>query len=332
MFLWIVFGILISSFILILSYIEIARYFNIICMPSERRNHDIPTPRGGGIVVIPCIAFFTFLYLKFIHSDVNSENVKNIMFISLFLCFIFFLDDVKNIRRSIRFFSQIIAACLGFYVCGEKAIIFDILPYWLNGIIVVFGWVWFMNLYNFMDGIDGMTSSNTIFFSLSIIFIGYFVQDYSYTEFTSIASVIAFAMFPFLVLNWHPAKIHIGDSGSISLGFIIGYIFLCTSHYVGLVIPTIIPSYYLFDSTLTLLRRLIKKENILEPHSKHFFQLAKRSGISPKKICLMIFFINITIVSFVFILLNHNTTLIKISIAIITAFLNIALLYKMKRL
>ncbi len=313
---WLFFSAFVAAFILILSYIDIAKKYGIVDKPDARRNHIGELVRGGGIVLLLCSIVTYIAYLHFYEMGIVMTKGLKILLISLILGLIFFIEDIRQIRRSIRFFTQILCAVLGAIACKDAVVIFEI-PYILNFILVVIGWVWFMNLYNFMDGIDGITASNTLFFLFAIILIVANIAGGTALELKWVCVWIIPAFLAFLLLNWHPSRIIIGDSGSIAFGFILGYIFLELSSLVGLVIPIILCSYYLLDSGITIASRLLKKEDITTPHSKHFFQIAVRGGLKPNQICYTIMCANIANFGLTYMLLLRNNTLnITLSIAL----------------
>ncbi|QED23404.1 MraY family glycosyltransferase [Candidatus Deianiraea vastatrix] len=316
------------SIILLISYIEIGCKFGITDKPDSRRNHKGELVRGGGIVLIFSALFSSlafFYYTK--DSDINSAQLFQILTVFVLLGSSFFIEDIKSLRRTLRFIIQFIAAGFGIMIAGDKALVFSDIPDVMNYLIVFIGWVWFMNLYNFMDGIDGMTATNTIFFALATLFISSLTPVMNNDEIVLLSKGLIPGFLAFLILNWHPSKVILGDSGSIAFGFLFGYIFLSMSHYVGILIPSLICSYYLLDASITLIMRIVKKENILEPHSKHFFQIALRSGaFSPRQICIIIALANIAILFISYMLVVKNSAY-TIAIAIFLAtFIHISLL------
>lgn len=325
MLLWLFCWTFVATFILILSYRDIAKKFGIVDKPDERRNHIGELVRGAGIVILFCSIISYYIYISYYNGNATSTTAMKILLISAVLGIIFFLEDVGSVRTSIRFTAQIVSAILAVYICKDMILVLPNVPYFVNFIIVVIGWVWFMNLYNFMDGIDGMTATNTIFFLLAIILLTSSSMFGAKTDIDGLCISILPTFIAFFLLNRHPAKVIIGDSGSIAFGFILGYIFLNLSNCVGLVIPIIICSYYLFDSSLTLISRITKMENILNPHSKHFFQIAVRGGLKPNQICNIIICVNIAMFGIAYLLLTHNST-INVLIGIISCLIINAIL------
>ena len=303
---WILFLSFLLSFIFLLSYIEVAKKFKIVDKPDERRNHKGELVRGGGIILIFMTIASSLLLMRY-NNIANSAQMLQILTIFGILGLLFFIEDVRSLRRSLRFALQFIAAILASLICQERVIVFTNLPYLLNIIIVVIGWIWFMNLYNFMDGIDGITATNTIFFATSVLFLISVLNLNSCFDIELFCLAVIPIFLAFLILNWSPSKLILGDSGSIAFGFLFGYIFLSFASYIGLLVPILLCSYYLCDSSITLIKRIAAKENILHPHSKHFFQIALRGGLTAKQICLTIFLLNICLFSISYMLITKHT-------------------------
>jgi UDP-N-acetylmuramyl pentapeptide phosphotransferase/UDP-N-acetylglucosamine-1-phosphate transferase len=208
---------------------------------------------------------------------------------------VFFIEDIYGINRYVRLVIQATASIAGTYAIGERAIVVDFLPYFVNFGIVSIGWIWFMNMFNFMDGVDGMTSTNSLFFIFAILFFCYKIDPHTRSD----LMIIMYSLFPmmvvFLIKNWHPAKMFVGDSGSIGLGFLFGYGMITLQSKVGILIPTIICSYYLSDSVITIIKRIINKEDISQPHCKHYFQIAIRGGLRPRSVIYTISILNLSL-------------------------------------
>ena len=259
-------------------------------VPTERSNHRTPKPRGAGIILIPLILFSTSVI--FLLEDTLNNNWKIIFGFCLLLSILSLLDDIKNISTKIRLTFQIFCVFSSLYLFKDKLNIFMRSSEFLiifNGIesfglglifcFLVMLWVWIINMYNFMDGMDGITSVQII--SLSILtnllaILGLIEETFIY--FSLIILTISFA---FYSVNKPPSKIFLGDVGSIPLGFIAGFILIYNMIMYNLIFPfLIIMLYYLQDSITTIILRFLKKENIFQAHSSHFYQKILRKGYS----------------------------------------------------
>lgn len=243
------------------------RRTEFFALPNERSNHRVPTPTGGGIAMVFSIVSFLMV----------SGAPGNMLWAVVLLAVISFLDDRYDMLPSWRFGFQILAVALA--VSEMQGQVFQgLLPPLLDKIATGFIWLWMINLTNFMDGIDGITGMETIAIVLGLCLLGIAVPDYADTYLPREAGIIAAACAGFLIFNWHPAKLFMGDVGSIPLGLLLGSLLLRTAEAGWWIPALILPAYYLADATLTLLGRLHRREKIWEAHSQHAYQKAVRFG------------------------------------------------------
>jgi UDP-N-acetylmuramyl pentapeptide phosphotransferase/UDP-N-acetylglucosamine-1-phosphate transferase len=171
-----------------------------------------------------------------------------------------------------------------------------LLPTYLDKVFTALLWLWFINLYNFMDGIDGITGIETLCIGVGLAALSLFIPDYA-VEFGYIGLMLAASVLGFLVWNWHPAKIFLGDSGSVSLGYLLGWLLIELAMAGYWQAALIIPGYYLFDSSFTLARRILRREKFWQAHSQHFYQKAVRRGISPRTVVSLLFITNVILIA-----------------------------------
>ena len=248
----------------------------LIDTPNDRSSHTSPTPRGGGLSIV--IIFLISIFL----IDTLSENILFALSGSgLIIAAIGFLDDHGHIPAKWRLLSHFMAAVWVLLWLGEipefHYLGFNIELGLLGMLIVLFSLVWLLNLFNFMDGIDGIAASEAIFVSCSG---AYFCWLSGIENLSSILLLLAAAAVGFLILNWPPAKIFMGDVGSAFLGMIIGIV-AYASILQGLTvwIWLILLAVFLVDSGITLLRRILNGDKWYEAHCSHAYQhAAKRWG------------------------------------------------------
>jgi len=266
---------------------------NILDIPDERTNHSVPTPRGGGIAVISTILLFLII-ASFYHEGLFAK-IMPIIIGATILSILSWIDDKRGLSPLIRFSTQIITISIITLFFMDKALFNnDYIPYFIMVVFVIILWTWFLNLFNFMDGINGITSVETISICVGIVAI-VSIKNLD-SHFAFISALCASSILGFLFWNWGNAKIFLGDVGSISMGFILGWLMLEIASK-GYWSPMIILSlYYLFDSTYTITKRLLKKEKIWLPHSQHFYQKAVRSGKSHANVTTAILITNIALI------------------------------------
>lgn len=262
----------------------------ILDHPNERSSHSLPTPRGGGLgilfVILPCL---------FVLSSRNMPGLEGLMAISvgvLVLAGLSWLDDLKDLGAGVRFLTQIlvVTVCLVLMENPENGYLGGVLPVWAEKIILGFGWLWFINLFNFMDGIDGISAVEIISVAggLGVIALMVSFPD----AYAFLCFIIVGAALGFLRWNWHPAKVFMGDVGSISIGFLLGWLLITMAGKGYLLVAILLPLYYLSDATITLLRRLLRGEKIWQAHREHFYQKAVQAGLRHDHVALIILGIN----------------------------------------
>jgi UDP-N-acetylmuramyl pentapeptide phosphotransferase/UDP-N-acetylglucosamine-1-phosphate transferase len=254
------------------------RHRQILDHPNERSSHQRPTPRGGGLAVTSVLAL-SFLLLNFgLYQGVLGLGALALMAIS-------WLDDRRGLGPLTRFLIH--GAVIGLYLAmmpSGELILHGLLPKWADRAVTVAGWLWFVNLYNFMDGIDGITGVETTALGLGIALVSSLAPDGDSFQLIAFSVFAAMAGLGFLVWNWHPAKVFLGDSGSIPLGFVLGGLLFHLAAHGQLAAALILPGYYLADATITLLWRLKDGEKIWQAHRRHFYQRAVRGGQSHARV------------------------------------------------
>ena len=275
--------------------------YSIIDLPTNRSNHKIPTPKCAGVIIIPIVIISTIIFFYF------KENIHyqwiSILLLCLFLGMISFIDDLKNLSVKTRLLSQVFIISLSLLIYSES-ISSDLLslPFvyekyfplitTLLFLLFLISWIWIINLYNFMDGIDGLTALQVCTVAICVNFLsifGYINEEYQ------IFSLILFSVYlAFYKFNKSPAKIFMGDVGSIPSGYLVGFIMISSFLTNGVLLPLIIVNmYYILDSTSTLLIRIVKKENIFAAHSDHFYQKMIRKGYQHSVVIKWIFGLNL---------------------------------------
>lgn len=259
---------------------------SILDVPNERSSHTIPTPRGGGIAI--AISWFTGLIYVYI-----TDKIDQALFLALLsglpLALIGILDDIMNLKPGLRFLIQFLSAGLAlFFLSGLQLLdfgLFSVEYQWLLIPIGIIAIMWAVNLFNFLDGIDGYISTEVIF-----ICIAYFVI---FQE--NITLILALAVLGFLAWNWPKAKIFMGDVGSTLLGFNIAIlaIYYQNETEISIIVSLILTSVFWFDATITLLRRIKNKEKLKEAHRKHAYQRIVQAGFSHQKTVLWALALNI---------------------------------------
>jgi len=266
----------------------------ILDIPNDRSSHSTPVPRGGGWAVIAIL--LPSLAAAAIFIDQDWRHVGLIIAL-LLLAGISWLDDRNHVSPAMRLSLHITAACLGsFSFPPENLLLNGLAPFWLDRTIMIIGWAWFINLYNFMDGIDGITGTETICIAtgLCILLSATGLND-PFVEFTTL--ILTGTCLGFLAHNWHPARIFLGDIGSVPLGFLCGFCLLTLATQGHLIAALIIPLYYLADSGITITKRALRGEKIWQAHRQHFYQQAAKALGRHDKVVMLILITNLGLIA-----------------------------------
>lgn len=319
---------IISSFILTFLAKRIALHVGAMDIPNERKVHKVPMPRCGGLGI-----FGGFLIGYMLYGQPTTQMLS-ILIGAFIIVLTGFVDDIKPIRARTKFFFQILAACV--VVFYGKTYFNEItflglhlsFPYGINTIMSVIFIVAIANAINLIDGLDGLAAgiSAINFATIAVIaFIGNKIGGLDII----LSLIMLGATLGFLGHNFPPAKIFMGDSGSLFLGFMIAVISLLgfkITTITSLVVPLLILAIPIFDTLLAIFRRLLKGESIGKPDKEHFHHQLLKMKFGTRKTVLIIYFINIlfSIVS-IFYVVGDNKQAISLYIALMIMLLFLVL-------
>lgn len=241
-----------------LKYIAVDR-------PNQRSLHTSAVPRIGGLAIM----FGTLVTWLFI--GVAWEWIL----LPLLLIGISLVDDIRGLKARWRFLAQILV-CAVFLVIHPQGIALVYMP------LVLLGMVWVVNLYNFMDGSDGLAGGMALFGFGAYAVAAYLVGQ---TELAILCASLASSCLAFLIFNFHPARIFMGDSGSIPLGFLASALGVWGWQYNvwAFWFPLVVFSPFIVDASITLFKRLLKREKVWLPHKSHYYQRLVQMGWGHKK-------------------------------------------------
>jgi Fuc2NAc and GlcNAc transferase len=251
----------------------------ILDIPNVRSSHATPTPRGGGLAIV--LAFMSALVFLVCVGKLQLGIASVLAAGGGVIAVTGYLDDHKALPASIRMCVHISAAALAVIVVGgiSQSTLHHIglHGFWLGSLLGLITLAWFTNLFNFMDGIDGIAGSEAVFVAGAGALINW---RYGGDGGLTIAMlVLAAATLGFLVWNWPPARIFMGDVGSGFLGFTLAVLGLAASRHsaIPLEVWAILSGVFFVDATVTLIRRMVRGDRWFEAHRLHAYQsLASR--------------------------------------------------------
>ena len=271
----------------------------VLDLPNERSSHDRAVPRGGGIAVIAVVAGgWALLAWQRDGWRGDSFDLLAVAILAAALAAISFLDDLRGMPALQRLLWQTLAVALGCLLLPETPVFQGVLPPVADRLAAGFCWLWFINLFNFMDGIDGITVVEAGTIGLGITLVTAVMGGAGGVGgLGAPAIIVAGAAIGFGFWNWHPAKIFLGDVGSVGLGLLLGWLLLSLAA-VGQWLPALLlPLYYLTDATWTLLRRMFRGEKFWRAHRSHFYQHAARRCGNHAKVSLRVLCANLVLIA-----------------------------------
>lgn len=302
--------ILTAAILLVVSYgltkviLKLALLKNLLDHPNDRSSHQSPTPRLGGVAFVIVINLF---FIKLLVFDALPFNIALAMTLpSSILAAVGLLDDIYKLSNKLRLGLQIISVAIVLALLKPFNLTEAPLTTMLCvGFFICFIMVWIINLFNFMDGIDGIAGMEFVFLIVSLsLLIGF---KPAYEEWRLILAFTAIPVLGFLIMNWAPAKIFMGDAGSTYLGLIIGiFCLIAIRSGVPLWSCIILLGTFLCDATWTLLTRILTKQKWFAPHRSHTYQKLACRYASHSKVTLLFLGINILWLLPLALIANHN--------------------------
>lgn len=319
---------LLTSLIIVPIVKKIAIHVNAMDEPNARKIHKVPMPRLGGLAI-----YLAFLLGYMLYGEVSTQMLS-ILIGSFLLLLIGFVDDINSVPARYKLIVQIIAAAIvvlygdlsftELSVFGHK-IYFN--AFWGSTLSIIFI-VAITNAINLIDGLDGLAAGISSIYFLTIAIIAFILNRIGGLD-VIISLIMLGATLGFLVHNFPPAKIFMGDSGSLFLGFMISVIALLgykVTTFTSLIVPIVILAIPIFDTIFAILRRIIKGQNIGVADKEHFHHQLLKMRYSPTKSILIIYAIDIAFAAVsIFYILGDNQIAIAIYIVLMILLLFVVL-------
>ena len=267
---------------------------SLIDIPNARSSHSVPTPRGGGVAIV--LSFLVALPILFVSDQLPHAVFWALMVAGAAVALLGFLDDHGHIAARWRLLGHFSAAAWVLFWLGGlpplmlPGIVIDL--GWVGHVLAVFYLVWMLNLYNFMDGIDGLASIEAMCACLGACLI-YGLGGYPMLIWVPL--LLSMAVLGFLYWNFPPARIFMGDAGSGFLGLILGALSLAAAWQDAnlLWVWLILLGVFIVDATFTLSRRLMRGDKVYEAHRSHAYQFASRKVGGHLPVTLSVLVINL---------------------------------------
>lgn len=265
---------------------------DLLDVPNARSSHTQPTPRSGGIAIasVSLLGFAVLYFTRVLDQDLFYALLVGGGAIAL----VGYIDDRRHLSAKVRLLVHLGAALWGLLWLGMGEIGTEefAAPSWFSYLLGMIGIAWLLNLFNFMDGIDGIAASEAAFVTLSGVLLA--VVGGKDTGVAAAAFVLGTACLGFLAWNWPPAKIFMGDVGSGYIGFVIALLTIAAGRGdpSSLLAWLILSGVFVTDATVTLLRRLLRGERVYQAHRSHGYQWLARRWSSHKRVTVAVILIN----------------------------------------
>jgi UDP-N-acetylmuramyl pentapeptide phosphotransferase/UDP-N-acetylglucosamine-1-phosphate transferase len=262
-----------------------------LARPNERSSHKAPTPQGGGIFVVATTVAIAVL-ASYLQPNLagGSLSLTWVLAATIALAIVGAVDDIRVVEAFPRLILQVIAVMVVVATLPTELRIIPALPWWFERCAILLAILWFVNLVNFMDGIDWMTVAETVPLTAALAAFG--LMGALPREATGVAIALGGAMIGFAPFNRPVARLFLGDVGSLPIGLLLGWLLVLLAGSGHLAAALLLPLYYLADATITLVRRLVHGEPIMKAHRSHFYQRAGNGGFSVYGIVARVFVLN----------------------------------------
>lgn len=259
---------------------------HLLAHPNDRSSHKVATPQGGGLAVMASVFVGCALGVVFWVQGAEPK-LFGVLVAAAGLTLLGALDDANPLSMWSRLQGQFLAAIVVIGTLpGDFRLFPGLMPAGVEDMLLLFGIVWFVNAVNFLDGIDWMTVAQTVPMTLGIVALhalGALPDTVGLLALALLGATLGFAVF-----NKHPARIFLGDAGSLPIGLILAFMLIVVAH-TNLAAALLLALYTLADPAITLLRRVAAKESFLSPHRTHFYQRGVTAGLSMPQVTTRIF-------------------------------------------
>jgi UDP-N-acetylmuramyl pentapeptide phosphotransferase/UDP-N-acetylglucosamine-1-phosphate transferase len=278
--------------------------------PNERSMHSVPVPAGAGIAIL-ATALVLWPWWQTQAGAIQIVLLGSFLGLGL----LSWVDDRRRLSAGMRLGAQAVAVGLCLALLPSEARALPWLPAVVERGLLALAWLWFINLFNFMDGIDGLAGSEAIAVALGYLAVAAYagLND----PFWRLALVLAASTAGYLLWNWHPAKVFMGDAGSVPLGFMLGWLMLDLALAGQWPAGLILPLYFVADATYTLLARAWRGEKVWQPHRQHFYQRAVLGGATPPGVVRLVVAANALLITLAVLSIRHPVAALLAAAAVV---------------
>jgi UDP-N-acetylmuramyl pentapeptide phosphotransferase/UDP-N-acetylglucosamine-1-phosphate transferase len=288
-----VLALVLSSALLVLLRPWLARY--ALARPNARSSHREPTPQGGGVAVVAATLVVTCGAAALSPALLQNGGSQLLVLTATtaLLAVVGAIDDVRSSPAAVRLALQCIAVGALVAMFPRELQVLPYVPWWIERAGLFLAGVWFVNLVNFMDGIDWMTVAEFVPVSGALLLLG--LAGTLPLLPATVAAALLGAILGFAPFNKPVARLFLGDVGSLPMGLLLGWLLLQLAGEGHVAAAVILPLYYLLDATITLARRIVRGERFWQAHRSHFYQRATDNGFSVPGVVARVVLVNLAL-------------------------------------
>ncbi len=301
----------ICSMAIVLARPWLVRY--ALARPNARSSHQQPTPQGGGIAVVGTTLLLAVIFAAADPSFGQPALVALTPMIAAatLLALVGAVDDIRTLGAMQRLIWQLLAVAAIVVALPVEIRIVPMLPLWIERALTIVGTLWFVNLVNFMDGIDWMSVAEFVPLTGALILLD------RLEVLPAAAALPTYALFGALIgfapFNRPVARLFLGDVGSLPIGLIVGWLLFQLAASGHVTAAFLLPLYYTLDATLTLLHRIAHGEDVMQAHRAHFYQRATDRGFTVLQIVARVFTLNVVLAAIAIATVCTESILIEMS-------------------
>jgi UDP-N-acetylmuramyl pentapeptide phosphotransferase/UDP-N-acetylglucosamine-1-phosphate transferase len=297
-----------SALLLLLPWLK----SSALAHPVDRSSHREPTPQGGGLGVVLAVLMVTWLAAALAGPlPAGTLTLLSTLTAAIgLLTLIGLLDDIHTLSPAPRLLVQLLAVGLVVVLLPADARVASSLPIWIERACVVLLGVWFVNLVNFMDGIDWMTVAEAVPITAAVAIFG--LGGIVPPTVTLVALALLGAMLGFAPFNRPVARLFLGDVGSLPIGLVLGWLLLLLAASGHFAAALLLPLYYLADASITLFLRFRRGETVWKAHRTHFYQRAVAGGLTVPAVVARVFATNVVLAALAAASVVASTTIVSV--------------------
>lgn len=285
---------LLAAGLIVLLRPVLVRY--ALARPNARSSHRVPTPQGGGIAVVAAVIAVSLAAAASMPDTGRLlAALAPVLTAGVGLAAVGAVDDIRPLSAGVRLVLQALAVGAVILMLPGDLRVASWLPWSLERALLILGGVWFVNLVNFMDGLDWITVAEIVPVAGGVALLGSIAGMPA--EGLLVALALLGAMLGFAPFNRPVARLFLGDVGSLPIGLLTGWLLVLFAGRGHVAAAVLLPLYHVADATVTLVRRLARHERVWEAHRSHFYQRATDNGFTVPQVVARVFVLNIVLLA-----------------------------------